>query len=109
MFEILNKKTVRFFIALVALAAFIYFFYLLSNIFVLVALSVLLGFIFAPLVRLLEGKGFSRTLSTLLVFIAFGFFVYLSLSFVIPKFYYQMDQVIFELKGFSLNEQLNAS
>ena len=106
MVEILNKKTVRFFIALIALAAFIYFFYLLSNIFVLVALSVLLGFIFAPLVRLLEGKGFSRTLSTLLVFIAFGFLVYLGLSFVIPKFYYQMDQVISELKGFSLNEQL---
>ncbi len=106
MVEILNKKTVRFFIALIALAAFIYFFYLLSNIFVLVALSVLLGFIFAPLVRLLEGKGFSRTLSTLLVFIAFGFLVYLGLSFVIPKFYYQMDQVILELKSFSLNEQL---
>ena len=107
MFEILNKKTVRFFIALIALAAFIYFFYLLSNIFVLVALSVLLGFIFAPLVRLFEGKGFSRTLATLSVFITFGFFVYLSLSFVIPKLYSQMDQVILELKNFSLNDKLN--
>jgi predicted PurR-regulated permease PerM len=106
MVEILNKKTIRFLIAIIAVAAFIYFFYLLSNIFVLFALAVLLGFIFAPLVRLLEGKGFSRTFSTLIVFIAFGFLVYLGLSFVIPKLYSQMDQVIIELKGFSLNEQL---
>jgi predicted PurR-regulated permease PerM len=108
MTEVLNKKTVRYSIALIAFAAFLIFFYLLSNIFILFALAVLLGFIFAPFVRLLEGKGFSRTLSALLVFVAFGFMVYLGLSFVIPKLYYQMDQVISDLKGFSLNEELNA-
>jgi predicted PurR-regulated permease PerM len=74
---------------------------------VLVAIAVLLGFIFAPFVRVLEGKGFTRTISTLIVFAIFGFLLYLSLSFVIPKLYYQMDQVIALLKGFSLNEELN--
>jgi predicted PurR-regulated permease PerM len=107
MLKILNKKSSKIILAIILLVVFSYFFYHLSNVLVLVALSVLLGFIFAPFVRLLEGKGFSRTISTLIVFTAFGFLVYLGLSFVIPKLYYQMDQLIMELKDFSLNEELN--
>lgn len=107
MTEILSKKTSRLLLVLVAIIAIFYFIYLLSSIIILVALSVLLGFIFAPFVRLLEGKGFSRTLSTLIVFTGFGFLVYLSLSFVIPKLYLQMGQLLLKLKDFSLNEELN--
>ena len=106
--ERLNKKSVRIILAIFAFFSVLYLAYLLTNIFVLVALSVLLGFIFAPFVRILEGQGFSRTLSTLIVFTAFGFLVYLGLSFVIPKFFVQMDQLILELKDFSLNEELNS-
>ena len=73
----------------------------------LIAVSILLGFIFAPFVRLLEGQGFTRTISTLIIFIVFGFLLYLGLSFVIPKFFFQMDQVLVSLKDFSLNEELN--
>jgi predicted PurR-regulated permease PerM len=105
--EKLNKKSTRIILAIIAFFVVLYFAYLLTNIFILVALSVLLGFIFAPFVRILEGQGFSRTLSTLIVFIGFGFLVYLGLSFVIPKFFIQMDQLILELKDFSLNEELN--
>jgi len=86
---------------------FFYFALLLINVLVLVTLSVLLGFIFAPFVRILEGKGFTRTISTLIVFTIFGFLLYLGLSFVIPKLFYQMDLVIISLKDFSLNEELN--
>ncbi len=103
----LNKKTTRIILAIIAFFSVLYFAYLLTNIFVLVALSVLLGFIFAPFVRILEGQGFSRTISTLLVFTIFGFLVYLGLSFVIPKLFIQMDQLILELKDFSLNDELN--
>lgn len=107
MIELLNTKTTRFVLGIIAISLFIYFFYVLSTLFILFALSVLLGFIFAPFVRLIEGQGISRALSTFIVFCLFGFLVYLGLSFVIPKFIFQMDQLVVELKDFSLNEQLN--
>jgi len=105
--DLLNKKNIRIFLFLIGVVLFFYFALLLINVLVLVALSVLLGFIFAPFVRILEGKGFTRTISTLIVFTIFGFLLYLGLSFVIPKLFYQMDLVIISLKDFSLNEELN--
>jgi predicted PurR-regulated permease PerM len=105
--DLLNKLNIRFFLLLLAIVVLFYFSYLLINVLVLIAISVLLGFIFAPFVRTVEGQGFSRTISTLIVFIIFAFLLYLGLSFVIPKFYSQMDQVIISLKDFSLNEELN--
>lgn len=107
MSEVLNKKNLRYVVPVIALLLFIYFSYLLINVLIIAAVSVLLGFIFAPFVRFFEGKGFSRTLSTLFVFIAFVFFIYLGLSFVIPKLFDQMDQLISMLKDFSLKEQLS--
>lgn len=105
--DLLNKKNTRILLLLIGVVLFFYFSFLLINVLVLIAISVLLGFIFAPFVRLLEGKGFTRTISTLIVFTVFGFLLYLGLSFVIPKLFYQMDQVIALLKDFSLNEELN--
>lgn len=107
MVDILNKKTKRIILIVLALPILLYILYLLSNVIILLTISVLIGFMFAPFVKLLEGKGFSRTISTLIVFLAFGFLVYLGLSFVIPKLLYQMDQLIAALKNFSLNEELN--
>jgi len=49
----------------------LYLFYLLTEILVIVALSVLLAFIFAPFVSLLEGRGFNRLTATLLIFAVF--------------------------------------
>jgi len=105
--DLLSKKNTRILLLLIGVALFFYFAFLLINVLVLIALSVLLGFIFAPFVRMLEGKGFTRTISTLIVFTVFGFLLYLGLSFVIPKLFYQMDQVIALLKDFSLNEELS--
>ena len=105
--DLLNKRNSRILLSLLGLVLLFYFAYLLINVLVLISISVLLGFIFAPFVRVLEGKGFTRTFSTLIVFIVFGFLLYLGLSFVIPKLFYQMDQVIISLKDFSLNEELN--
>lgn len=105
--ELFNKKNVRSIFLALSVAALFYLSFLLINVLVLIAISVLLGFIFAPFVRVLEGKGFTRTISTLIVFTVFGFLFYLGLSFVIPKFFYQMNQVLASLKNFSLNEQLN--
>ena len=105
--DFFNKKNTRIILFLLGIIFLFYFSFLLINVLVLVAIAVLLGFIFAPFVRLLEGKGFTRTISTLIVFAVFGFLLYLGLSFVIPKLFYQMDQVIVLLEDFSLNEELN--
>jgi predicted PurR-regulated permease PerM len=105
--DLLSKKNTRIFLLLLGVGLLFYFSFLLVNVLVLIAVSVLLGFIFAPFVRVLEGKGFTRTISTLIVFTIFGFLLYLGLSFVIPKLFYQMDLVIISLKDFSLNEELN--
>ena len=105
--DLLNKRNTKILLSLLGLVLLFYFAFLLINVLVLISISVLLGFIFAPFVRVLEGKGFTRTFSTLIVFIVFGFLLYLGLSFVIPKLFHQMDQVIISLKDFSLNEELN--
>ena len=83
--DLLSKKNTQIFLLLLGVGLLFYFSFLLINVLVLIAVSVLLGFIFAPFVRLLEGQGFSRTISTLIVFTVFGFLLYLGLSFVIPK------------------------
>ena len=105
--DILNKKNTQIILFLLGVVILFYISFILVNVFVLIAVSILLGFIFAPFVRLLEGQGFTRTISTLIIFIIFGFLLYLGLSFVIPKFFFQMDQVLVSLKDFSLNEELN--
>lgn len=108
MSEIIQKKPVKliFGLALIIIAA--YLFFLLTDIFIILAISFLLAFIFAPFLHLIEQQGFNRLSSTLIVFAVFGFLVYLGLSFVIPKLIFQMDQLIQSLEGFSLNQELQA-
>jgi len=84
----------------------LYVFYLLTEILIILALSVLLAFIFAPFVSLLEGRGFNRLTATLIMFAVFGFVVYFSLSIIIPKFVYQVEQLISSLEGFSFAEEM---
>jgi predicted PurR-regulated permease PerM len=87
---------------------FLYLVYLLTEILVILALSILLAFIFAPFVALLEGRGFNRLTSTFIIFGIFGFIVYLSLSIIIPKFVFQMEQIISALEGFSFAEEVKS-
>lgn len=80
--------------------------FLLSDIFLILIFSILLAFIFNPFVTLLEKKGLNRLISTLIVFAASGFLLYLILSFIIPQFIIQMNQLIEALQTFSLHDQL---
>ncbi len=108
MFESNYKSFLRFLLWSLLILSGIFLIYTLINILLILAISVLLAFIFAPFMHLLEERGFNRLTSTLIVFAAFGFFVYLGLSFVIPKLVLQMDQLIRSLEGFSLNEELHS-
>jgi predicted PurR-regulated permease PerM len=108
MSETTYKSSVKIILWALLIAGVVYLFYTLINILLILAVSILLAFIFAPFMHLLEERGFNRLSSTLIVFAAFGFIVYLGLSFVIPKLIFQMDQLIKSLEGFSLNEELRS-
>jgi predicted PurR-regulated permease PerM len=80
--------------------------FLLSDIILILIFSILLAFIFIPFVGLLEKEGLSRLVSTLIVFGTTGLLLYVLLSFIIPKFVVQMDQMMKMLQSFSLHDQL---
>jgi predicted PurR-regulated permease PerM len=81
---------------------------MLTEILIIFAISILLAFIFAPFVAMFEGKGFNRFASTLIIFGIFGFITYLSLSVIIPKLIFQMNQLVGALQGFSFDEEMKA-
>jgi len=101
----LNKVT-KLFLSVAAIIIFLYLVYLLTEIIIIIALAILLAFIFAPFVSLIESRGFNRLSSTLITFGIFGFIIYFGLSIIIPKFIFQMDQLISSLEGFSLAEEM---
>lgn len=80
--------------------------FLLSDIILIMIFSILLAFIFNPFVSMLEKEGLSRLTSTLIIFGTTGLLLYVLLSFIIPKFVVQMDQLMNSLQSFSLHDQL---
>ena len=101
-----HKKIVNLLLWISVTFLLLYVLFLLSDLIIILALSVLLAFIFSPFVFLLEQRGFSRLSSTLIAFAGLAIIIYLSLSVVIPKFSYQMNQLITRLEQFSLTDQL---
>lgn len=106
--ETTYKKTVKLILWIAGAILFLYLLYLLTDVLIILALSVLLAFIFAPIVFTMEQRGFSRLSSTLIAFGALAIVIYLGLSMFIPKFSFQMNQLITRLEEFSLTEQLKA-
>lgn len=100
------KRLTKIILWTLGLFIFLYFAYLLSNIIIILIVSVLLAFIFHPLVSMLEQEGFNRLASTLFIFVGIGLFFYIGLSFFIPKFTMQMNHLIETLHGYSLQDQL---
>jgi len=102
------KATTKILIWLAGTIIFLYLVYLLTEILIIIALAILLAFIFAPFVSLLEARGFNRLTSTLIIFGIFGFLIYLSMSVIIPKLIFQMNQLVEALQGFSFDEEMKA-
>ncbi|NWF50536.1 MAG: AI-2E family transporter [Ignavibacteriaceae bacterium] len=88
------------------LVASVILLYLLSEVLIILTISILIALIFVPFIRALEKGGISRMLSTLIVFIASAILLYLALSFFIPRFLFQMNQLIASLEGYSLHNDL---
>ncbi|NWG29446.1 MAG: AI-2E family transporter [Ignavibacteriaceae bacterium] len=99
---------IKVFLWLAAVIILLYLVYLLTEIIIILAIAILLAFILSPFVSLLEGRGFNRLTSTLIIFGIFGFIIYFSLSIIIPKFVFQMNQLISALEGFSIAEEMKA-
>ncbi len=104
--EITQKKIFKFLLWFIGIAFILLLIYLLSDLIVMLVISILLAFIFDPFVKLLEREGFDRLTGTLTTLIGFGFLLYLLLSFIIPRFAYQMNQLGSTIKEYSPQEQI---
>ena len=85
-----------------------YLSYLLSDIFIILILSILLSIIFEPFIKIIEQKGATRLTATVLIFIIVGFLIYLIFSYITPQLSYQIGQLIEILKNFSIHNQIVA-
>jgi predicted PurR-regulated permease PerM len=101
------KKTLKVVLLVAGTIVLLYLVYLLTEILIILALATLLAMIFHPLVNSLEARGFNRLTSTLIVFAAFALIIYFSLSVIIPKLVYQMNQLIAAIEGFSFDEEMH--
>lgn len=101
----LKRITKIFFWALILALIFMLVF-VLSDLFLVLIFSILLSSIFIPFVNMLEKKGFSRVVSTLMVFTGTGFILYLILSFIIPQFTLQMNVLIKTIQTISIHDQM---
>ncbi len=102
------SKVKKYFLWGSAILLFGYICYLLSDIFIILVLSILLSIIFEPFIKIIEQKGMTRLAATILVFIVVGFLIYLIFSFIIPRLSYQINQLIEVLKNFSIHDQIVA-
>jgi predicted PurR-regulated permease PerM len=100
------KKVILYILAAAAILAAAYFLYVLSDLVIILIVSILISFIFNPFINFIERWGINRLFSTLLVFISFFFLVYLVISFIIPKLLFQMDELLVSMKDYSLHDQI---
>lgn len=100
------KRIIRVSAWILILALLFILIFILSDLFLVLLFSILLSFIFIPFVNILEKEGFSRVASTLIIFAGTGFILYLILSFIIPHFIIQMNQLIKTIQTISIHDQL---
>jgi predicted PurR-regulated permease PerM len=100
------KKTYKTVLFLITFLTVFFLLYILQDIVILVAISILLALIIKPFVYYLEKQKISRTLSSLIVFVSFLLLIYFSLSFLIPQLISQMQQLIGALKDVSIKQEI---
>ena len=106
MSEVTLKKFGKILLWTLAVILFLYLLILFSNLLLLLVIAVLLAFIFEPFVKGIEKQGFNRLISTLIIFISVGFLFYIILSIFIPKFSFQMNQLVDTFHTYSLHDQI---
>jgi predicted PurR-regulated permease PerM len=104
----MKNRAVKIIVSTAAALLLLALLYLLRDVFVLLAISVLIAFIFQPFVLFFEKQGFSRLISVVLVFLIVGAALYIGLSILIPRFLFQLTHLIETLHVYSLHDQLLA-
>src|ERR1035437_7019131 len=104
--EIALNRISKFTLRGLAVLVFLYLCYLLSDLLIVFVVSVLLSLIFDPFVSMIEKKGFSRLLSSLIIFAVFILIIYMIFSFLVPSFIQQMKQLIEKVKVYLTYTQL---
>ncbi len=72
---------------------FVFVSYLFSDILAMLAIAILISFIFNPIVDFLEKRGFNRMLSVLIVFLLAGLLITWGISFFVPKVISQLNNL----------------
>lgn len=106
MSDIFSNKTFKITTVLLIAAVIILSIYLFLNVLIILVVSILLAFIFHPLVTFLEEKNINRLFSTLTIFAVFGLVFYLAISYLVPNLILQVNALAESLKDFSLHEQI---
>lgn len=84
----------------------LYLLYFFVDIIIILAISILLSFIFDPLISFLEKKGINRLFSTLSIFAVAGVFIYLGFAFLLPKLILQMNALFITFQQIDIYEQI---
>jgi len=84
----------------------IYISYLFMDLIVLLIISLLIAFIFNPVVTFLENHGMKRFLAVLIVFTLIGVIVVLGISFMIPKIVKQFNLLASVITKENINKLL---
>lgn len=106
MSELTIKKFTRYLLLSVLAAVLIYISYLFSDIIIMLAISLLLAFIFNPFVTALENLGLSRTLSIFVIIILTILLLSFGLSFLIPRLSEQMGTLSESIRHANLKQMM---
>lgn len=79
------------FLITLGLVILVYLIYLLAEIIAMLIIALLLAMIFNPVVDFIEKRGISRLAAVLFVFILTGFFVFIGISFLLPRIVRQFN------------------
>jgi predicted PurR-regulated permease PerM len=102
-----NLKLSRIILWTLAAVIGFYLLYLISDIIVIIIISILIAFIFEPFVKQLEKEGFNRLTSTVFIFVSVSIIIYIIISVFVPAFIYQMHQLIAALNLNTLEKHIN--
>lgn len=104
--EDLLKKIIKGVLAAVAIAAVLYIAYLFLDIITMFIISVLLAFIFNPVVAWMEGKGIKRVIAVIIVMVSSLVLVTIAFGTLIPKITSQVQTLTTNLSQEKVNEIL---
>ncbi len=89
--EQIFSKSLKIFFGIIGIIILLYISYLIVDILIMIAFSVLVSLIFNPLVRLIESRGTQRLTSVIIVFLLSGFVIFIGLYVFIPKIIGQLN------------------